>query len=89
MFSFHYIRMFSGYSLYVVLLGGKVETTEAAGRLERMLRDPNDHWSDVGSLALRMGAAALRKVPVLEARIAELEKQRGEWYAFWRNHERG
>ena len=51
-------------------------TPEAAAKmLERILRDPNDHWSEIGKESLEMGAAALRKVPVLERRIAELEKR--------------
>ena len=61
----------------------RMTNDEAANRLERILRDPNDHWSEIGKESLEMGAAALRENPGLKARIAELEKEVEEaWHGF-------
>lgn len=58
---------------------------QAAGRIQRMLRDPNDHWSGTARQALSLAIAALReeREPCNHMHNIEvLQKDDGVWLSF-------
>ena len=63
--------------------------TLAAGRIDRMLHDPNDHWSDVAIECLTLATAALRHQEHYRWRDLKKETPPNEGYYLIKTDETG